>query len=96
MYDPRDYNIFRKWPARSFGLDTPGIINLSKQVVCVKRKAAVAKRLRRSCGKDEAELCSKSTAVYKNCRLSPVNLEGPENNMENFTSNVILSNVICS
>ncbi|GFY03207.1 hypothetical protein TNCV_1171671 [Trichonephila clavipes] len=25
MCGPRDYNVFPKWPARSFGLDTPGL-----------------------------------------------------------------------
>ncbi|GFY27711.1 integrase catalytic domain-containing protein [Trichonephila clavipes] len=32
MCGPRDYNVFSKWPARSFRLDTPGLNDFGKEV----------------------------------------------------------------
>ncbi|GFW88453.1 hypothetical protein TNCV_3552231 [Trichonephila clavipes] len=59
-----------------------GIINLSEQLACVKKKQWPAKYLGRSSGEGEAELCSKSMEFYESFRVYSWN--APGNNMKIF------------
>ncbi|GFT47067.1 hypothetical protein TNCV_3747251 [Trichonephila clavipes] len=57
MCGPRDYNVFPKWPAKSFGLDTPDLKH-------VREEFSLANEFKpESRGKDNRNLTSKNLSI---------------------------------